>query len=344
MLVLTSTRSAKELPLLFAGHFYFRTLRRNAANEPNPTSRCRAPGPQNRPESHESWPHNKPRILLPILPQAKAVCPFGAPEQGDICDDPHSGACAESLDGDEQPTSPQSQPKPEISAAQLAANRANAKLSTGPISSEDKAKVSQNAVKNALRGRTIVLPFDDVDAYQALLLAYQKEFQPTGPVETGLVQSLVDTCWRLERIPGLEYALVENGYNQLGHENPDVALNTPEASLELHIRLVHEKTFRNLQLQENRLVRRREKEMKELRTLQETRKAKEAEELKAAAQAALVAQHQNQPFDPTALGFVFSTQQFSSYMARLTPSAKQSLLKEALGQVGQTTETMQEAA
>jgi hypothetical protein len=217
-------------------------------------------------------------------------------------------------------------------AARLAANRANAKLSTGPTSTEGKAKVSQNAVKTALTGRTILLPFDNVDAYQALLLAYQKEFQPVGPVETGLVQSLVDTCWRLERIPGLEYALVENGYNQLGHENAYVASTTPQMTLELHIRQVHEKTFRNLQLQENRLVRRREREMKELRTLQETRKAKEAEELKAAAQAALLAQYQNQPFDLEELGFVFSTQQFSSYMARLTPSAKQNLLKEALSQ------------
>ena len=45
------------------------------------------------------------------------------------------------------------------------------------------------------------------------------------------------------------------------------ASTTPQMTLELHIRQVHEKTFRNLQLQENRLARRREREMKELRPL-----------------------------------------------------------------------------
>jgi hypothetical protein len=217
-----------------------------------------------------------------------------------------------------------------MTAAQLEANRQNAKLSTGPTSEAGKLKVSTNAVKTGLTGRTVLLPFDDAPAYEALLLSYQKEFSAVGPVETGLVQSLVDTCWRLERIPGLEYALLENGYNQLGHANPTATANTPEAALELKIRLMHEKMFRNLQLQENRLVRRRDREMKELRTLQETRKAKEAEELKAAAEAAIVAEHNKQPFNLEDLGFEFSTHRLATYMARLTPAMKQNILKEAL--------------
>ncbi len=221
-------------------------------------------------------------------------------------------------------------PAKEISEAQLAANRANAQHSTGPTSAAGKAKVSTNAVKTALTGRTILLPFDDVDAYQTLLNDYIKAFLPAGPIEKGLVQSLVDTVWRLERIPGLEYALVENGYNQIGHENPQLALNTPKASLELHIRRLYEKGFRNLQLQESRLVRRREKEMKELRALQEARKAEEAQELQQAAQAALVAERNQQPFDLTTLGFEFSTERFTQHMARLTPAMKQELLQSAL--------------
>jgi hypothetical protein len=192
------------------------------------------------------------------------------------------------------------------------------------------AQLQSNAVKTGLTGRTVLLPFDDRDAYESLMLSYQKEFSPVGPVESGLVQSLVDTCWRLERIPGLEYALLENGYNQLGHANPTVVANTPEPIIELQIRLMHEKMFRNLQLQENRFMRRRDREMKELRTLQETRKAKEAEELKIAAEAAIVAEHNQQPFNLADLGFEFSTQRFATYMARLTPAMKQNILKEAL--------------
>jgi len=217
-----------------------------------------------------------------------------------------------------------------MTTAQLEANRQNAKLSTGPTSEAGRQKVSTNAVKTALTGRTVLLPFDNAEAYQALLDDYVKQFQPVGAVETGLVQSLVDTCWRLERIPGLEYATLENGYNMLGHANPEAVLNTPEASLELQIRMMAEKTLRNLALQEQRLVSRRNREMKELRTMQEERKAKEAAELQSAAQVALVAQHLKQRFHLADLGFEFSEQRFATYMARLTPVVKQNLLKAAL--------------
>jgi hypothetical protein len=44
---------------------------------------------------------------------------------------------------------------------QLAANRANTQLSTGPTSPEGKAKASLNAVKTALTGRTVLLSCDD---------------------------------------------------------------------------------------------------------------------------------------------------------------------------------------
>ena len=275
------------------------------------------------------------------------------PDRGDVCGDPHCPVCTAYFGEEDTATSihrqrerfqPMTIPYPKSSAARLTANRANAKLSTGPTSSAGKAKVSQNAVKTALTGRAVLLPFDDAEAYQALLLSYQKEFQPVGPVETGLVQSLVDTCWRLERIPGLEYAQIEIGQHILRVKDPIFSAAASPVKLELSIRQSYEKELRNLHLQENRLVRRRDREMKELRPLQETRRAKEAEELKVAAQAAVVAQHQNRPFHLEELGFVFSTGQFSSYMARLTPSAKQNLLKEALNQAAHTAETMQAAA
>ncbi len=53
----------------------------------------------------------------------------------------------------------------QISDARLAANRANAQLSTGPNTAEGKAKSSLNAVKTGLTGRTVVLPTDDAQAY-----------------------------------------------------------------------------------------------------------------------------------------------------------------------------------
>jgi hypothetical protein len=67
-------------------------------------------------------------------------------------------------------------------------------------------------------------------------------------------------------------------------EDPDVR----RSLIELHTHLVYEKQLRNLQLQEARLVRRREKETAELRRLQKER-----------------AESAERP-EPTAIGFEFS--------------------------------------
>jgi hypothetical protein len=217
-----------------------------------------------------------------------------------------------------------------LSEAQLAANRANAQHSTGPTSPEGKAKVSLNAIKTGLTGRTVLLPSDDAAPYKALLVDYEKLLQPVGVEERALVQSLVDCRWRLDRIPGLEMALLVLIRNEWIARNP--MYNSPARAIltEMEIRRKHEKEFRNLQIQEARLARRREKEMAELLRLQKERKAKEAEALAQAAQAYLLAAHHNQPFDLAALGFEFSTQQFQAYLATLTAARKEELLQQAL--------------
>ena len=153
------------------------------------------------------------------------------------------------------------------SPAQFAANRTNAIHSPGPITDAGKAKVSLNAVKTGLTG---VLPFDDAAAYQKLILDYQNEFQPSGPLETALVQSITDVIWRLDRIPALLIALIEMGSAELPAHIP------PGAALEVRAGLHFEKQIHNIQLQENRLARRREKEIKELLTLQKSRKEAQA--------------------------------------------------------------------
>ena len=61
---------------------------------------------------------------------------------------------------------PQTDSPEPISDARLAANRANAQLSTGPLSPEGKAKSSLNAVKTGLTGRTVLLPADDAAVYR----------------------------------------------------------------------------------------------------------------------------------------------------------------------------------
>jgi hypothetical protein len=229
------------------------------------------------------------------------------------------------------------------SSARRAANRANAQHSTGPTTATGKATVALNAVKTGLTGRTVLLTPEEAAPYEAILLEYQKELQPVGPEERALVQSIVDCRWRLERIPGLEMALIGIITREWAEEYPEHSDPAKAVITEMQIRRKHDKEFRNLHIQEARLARRREKEMAELISLQVARKAKQAESLAQAAQAFLLAAHRNQPFDLAAGGFEFSTELFQAYLATLTPARKQQLLQEAL-QGGSATSTCSKGA
>ncbi len=210
----------------------------------------------------------------------------------------------------------------EISAAQLAANRENAKSSTGPTSEAGRKKVSQNALKTALTGAQILLPTDDAALYEATINDYKKQFQPVGPEETHLLQSIIDCRWRLARIPGLESALIDLARRDLLKQEPSLA-NNPEPVLEMQARLHKAKELRNLHLQENRLVRRREREMKEFRALQAARQAAAA-----AAEEQAKAQKAKQPSKPPN-GFVFTPSQITEYLATLTPEEREILVTQA---------------
>jgi len=160
-------------------------------------------------------------------------------------------------------------------AAQIAANQKNAQLSTGPSSASGKAKSSLNAVKSGLTGRTVLLPGEDAAEYQRHLAAFTDEFQPAGLRECELVQSIADTWWRLRRIPALEMALFAKGRIEFANLFEEEDLAARPHLIDAHTFLVYEKQIRNLQIQEARLARRREKEMAELRALQQQRKEKE---------------------------------------------------------------------
>jgi hypothetical protein len=216
-----------------------------------------------------------------------------------------------------------------ISEARLAANRANAvdeaailsepktqkRLSTGPKTPEGKAKVSLNAVKTALTGATVLLSTDDAAEYQRHIALYEKEFKPVGLEESELVQSLADISWRLRRIPALEMAIYAQGRIEFANhfenqEDPAVR----RGLIELHTHLVYERQLRNLQLQESRLVRRRERESAQLRRLQQERTQKEKRALETAAQLYVAARRDTKPFDPAMHGFEFSIAEIENHL------------------------------
>jgi hypothetical protein len=200
-----------------------------------------------------------------------------------------------------------------ISPAQLAANRANAQFSTGPRTEAGRARSSQNAVKSALTGRTVLLPTDDRDEYARFLADFQNELKPLGQLESELVQIIVDCHWRLRRIQELEFALYAHGHEQFEPVFQDCPEPERRSRILVQTHLTYEKQFRNLHIQEARIDRKRAKAVAELQRLQAEREAVNAEpasqELPQRAQVAQAASPAVSPamvFAAPENGFVFS--------------------------------------
>ena len=86
-----------------------------------------------------------------------------------------------------------------ISKRKLAANRENAKKSTGPTSEEGKEKVSSNAIQHGLCGRFRVLPNENQDEYNDLVRRFLEAEQPADQVERELVAKMARHTWLSER-------------------------------------------------------------------------------------------------------------------------------------------------
>ena len=203
------------------------------------------------------------------------------------------------------------------SAARLAANRANAQHSSGPKSTLGKATSSLNAVKTALTGRTVVLHSDDVAEYQRHILAYETEFQPVGFFECDLTQSIADTVWRLRRISNLEQTLFAKGRLDFAEQFANADPSQRASLIELHTYEAYNKQLRNLQLQEARLARRREKEIAEFRNLQQERIRKHNDSLTEAARLYLASQHDGKSWSPQDNGFEFSIAAIQAFLETL---------------------------
>ena len=87
-----------------------------------------------------------------------------------------------------------------ISSAQLAANRANARQSTGPQTEAGKAASRQNRRSYGLTGEFVVLPDnEDENEYLAMFEALIKEHQPATPTEQILVKKMAQHQWMADR-------------------------------------------------------------------------------------------------------------------------------------------------
>jgi hypothetical protein len=93
------------------------------------------------------------------------------------------------------------------SPAQVTANRANAQSSTGPRSVEGKSAASRNSLKLGIHAQSMIIPGEDPADLDQLTLSYEQKFQPVGPIESSLLETIIRAAWMQRR-----YARIEAEY------------------------------------------------------------------------------------------------------------------------------------
>ena len=100
---------------------------------------------------------------------------------------------------------------------QIAANRRNARKSTGPTTEDGKRRSRCNAVRHGLTAETVIGALEDAEDYQAFEAAIMADYDAQSAVERELVLRLASLLWRLRRATTIETGLFEMQADQL-HE------------------------------------------------------------------------------------------------------------------------------
>ncbi len=90
------------------------------------------------------------------------------------------------------------------SKKQRLTNAQNALKSTGPTSADGKTVASRNSLKHGLSANAPIVLDEKQDEFDAHAQRIRDEFRPTTPMETVLVDRIVDQSWKIRRIPDAE--------------------------------------------------------------------------------------------------------------------------------------------
>jgi hypothetical protein len=94
------------------------------------------------------------------------------------------------------------------SAKKIAANRANARKSTGPKTQAGKDVSRRNSLVHGLTAGVLFLDHEDPAEFHALREAFLAEYPPTDVLDREYVDRLASIVWRMRRIPLFEGTLI----------------------------------------------------------------------------------------------------------------------------------------
>src|ERR1022692_2424628 len=180
------------------------------------------------------------------------------------------------------------------------AGQASAPRPTSGRTQEGKARSSMNALRHGLTARVVVLPTEDMDAYQAFSKEIVDSLDAQTPVERQFAQTVADNQWRINRIRS-----IEDGMLGMGHFEAAGNFDCPTS--EIHSAMTAARAFRNdsksfvnLSIYEQRLHRSMKDSLRQLRELQTERREREKTEMDNAIRLLKTQQMKGLPTEPEA--------------------------------------------
>ncbi len=89
----------------------------------------------------------------------------------------------------------------------IAANRRNARRSTGPRTPSGKTRAAMNARRHGLFAREVLLPGEDTGEWERFHGRLLADLAPKGELECLLAERVAVLSWRLKRVTGIETGL-----------------------------------------------------------------------------------------------------------------------------------------
>jgi hypothetical protein len=97
-----------------------------------------------------------------------------------------------------------------LTKAKIAANRRNAKKSSGPKTAQGKSNSSRNALRHGLSsGILTVLPTESQSDLEHLSASIHQEHKPASPAETFLTDQMIHARWNLARVRRLQAEAID---------------------------------------------------------------------------------------------------------------------------------------
>jgi hypothetical protein len=144
-----------------------------------------------------------------------------------------------------------------------------------PESTESQSKPRDpralNAYRHGLTGQVHILTPEDQVAYDKHCRDTQQYFNPAGEFEAGLVQSIADGRWQLQRAIAIEDAIF--ALDNVAFQADSEYYEAIAALTQGRTWLAHDKSLERIALYASRIQRRVEKDIAMLRQLQAHRKA-----------------------------------------------------------------------